>query len=289
MKIAFLGLGRMGRELAAHLVTDGHDVTVWNRTASAADGLVRAGAKQAATPTEAVSAADVVVSVLFGPDAVRAVVLDPDLPIRAGAVWIDVTSVSPADADDFQEWASTRHVHYAHSPVVGSLGPARARGLGVILGGDTEAVTAATPVVSTWAAPDRLAVFDTAAKAATAKLVANLTVAVAMQGLVEALRLGHSGGLSTNDVLGVLDRSMLAGIKNLKEANITAASFDDTQFSANLLCKDTRLMLHTSRYPLPATTAAFAAFEQARRSGHGEDDFAVIAAEDCVDEEAVKQ
>jgi 3-hydroxyisobutyrate dehydrogenase len=225
----------------------------------------------------------VVVTVLFGPDAVRDVVIDADLPIRSGALWIDVTSVSPADAEDFQEWASNHHVRYAHSPVVGSLGPARARSLGVLLGGETDAVTAATPIVSTWAAPDRLAVFDTAAKAATAKLVANLTVAVAMQGLVEALRLGHSGGLSTNDVLGVLDRSMLAGIKSLKEANITAASFDDTQFSANLLCKDTRLMLHTSQHPLPATTAAYEALEQACRSGHGEDDFAVIAADDCVE------
>jgi 3-hydroxyisobutyrate dehydrogenase len=278
MKIAFLGLGRMGRELVAHLISDGHDVTVWNRTAGAADGLV--GAQRAVTPAQAVAAAEVVVTVLFGPDAVRDVVVNSALPIPSGAVWIDVTSVSPADAEDFQEWATARHVRYAHSPVVGSLGPARARSLGVFLGGQAEAVTAARPIVSTWAAPDRLTVFDTAAKAATAKLVANLTVAVAMQGLVEALRLGHSGGLSTNDVLGVLDRSMLAGIKKLKDGNITAASFDDTQFSANLLCKDTRLMLHTSQYPLPATTAAYAAFDQARRSGHGEDVFAVFAADD---------
>jgi 3-hydroxyisobutyrate dehydrogenase len=281
MKIAFLGLGRMGRELAAHLISDGHDVTVWNRTASAADGLVGAGAQRAITPTQAVAGADVVVTVLFGPEAVRDVVVDSALPIRPGALWIDVTSVSPADAEDFQKWASTQHVRYAHSPVIGSLGPARARSLGVLLGGETEAVTAAAPVVSTWAAADRLAVFSTAAKAATAKLVANLSVAVTMQGLVEALRLGHAGGLGTDDVLGVLDHSMLAGIMRLKEGNIRAASFEDTQFSANLLAKDTRLMIQTSGDPLPATTAAYVAFQQAARSGRGEDDFAVIAADEC--------
>jgi 3-hydroxyisobutyrate dehydrogenase len=281
MKIAFLGLGRMGRELAAHLITDGHDVTVWNRTSSAADELVSTGAQRAVTPAQAVAGADVVVTVLFGPEAVREVVVDSALPMPPGALWIDVTSVSPADAEEFQEWAKAQRVRYAHSPVIGSLGPARARSLGVLLGGETEAVTAATPIVSTWAAADRLAVFSTAAKAAAAKLVANLSVAVTMQGLVEALRLGHAGGLGTEDVLGVLDHSMLAGIKSLKDGNIRAASFEDTQFSANLLAKDTRLMIQTSRDPLPATTAAFVAFEQASRSGRGEDDFSVIAAGDC--------
>jgi 3-hydroxyisobutyrate dehydrogenase len=279
MKIAFLGTGRMGRELARHLLDDGHELTVWNRTASAAESLVKNGAHPAENPQAAVGGADAVLTVLFGPDAVREVVIDPPLPIKRGAVWIDITTVSPADATSFTAWAAERGVHYAHSPVIGSLAPARARALGVLLGGDDEAVAGATPIVSTWAAPDRLRVYESAAKAATGKLVANLAVAVAMQGFVEALRLGHSGGMTTDEVITALDRTPLSMIKDLKAANVRDGRFDDTQFSADLLSKDTRLITQTSEYPLPALTAAYEALESARNAGRGDDDFAVIAAD----------
>lgn len=280
MKIAFLGLGRMGRELAAHLVEDGHEVTAWNRTAAAVEGLVELGARGAATAAEAVRDAEVVVTALFGPDAVREVVLDQSLPVPAGALWIDVTSISPADAEAFEAWAGAAGIRFAHSPVVGSLAPARARALGVLLGGSAEAIAAARPVVSTWAAADRLREYDTAAKAATAKLVANLSLAVAMQGFVEALRLGRSGGLSTDEVLEALDKTTLSAIKDVKGNNVRTGSYGDTQFSASLLAKDARLMLHTSELPLPALTAVFQSLTDAARAGHGEDDFSVIAAED---------
>jgi 3-hydroxyisobutyrate dehydrogenase len=280
MKIAFLGLGRMGRELAVHLLADGHDTTVWNRTKSAVESLVKQGAKGAATPAGAVAGAEVVITVLFGPDTVREVVLDASLPIEQGALWIDITSVSPADTVSFSEWAKSAGVRYVHSPVIGSLAPARARALGVLVGGDADAVAAARPVVSTWAAKDRLREYDTAAKAASAKLVANLALAVSMQGFVEALRLGHSGELTTDQVTQVLDMTVLAAIKGAKGENVRSGEFSETQFSAAALAKDTRLMVHTSQHPLPALTAVFQSLESAIRAGRGEHDFSVIAADD---------
>ena len=280
MKIAFIGLGRMGRELVLHLLADGHDVTVWNRTASATQVGAQRGARVAHTAEEAVADAEVVVTTLFGPDTVRDVVTGADLPIPHGALWIDVTSVSPEDAESFADWASARNIRFAHSPVVGSIAPARAGALGVIIGGDPEAVEAAKPIVSLWAAPDRVDVYDSPAKAATAKLVANLALGVAMQAFVESLRLGHAGGLSTEEVLGALEGTALAGIRAAKGDVVLDERFADTQFSANLLHKDAGLMLRTSRTPLPAVTAVFASLEEAIRAGRGEDDFSVIAADD---------
>ena len=280
MKIAFLGLGRMGRELAAHLLADGHDLTVWNRSQSAVENLVKQGAKGAATPAAAVEGAEAVITVLFGPDTVREVVLDASLPIENGALWIDITTVSPADTVSFSEWAKSAGVRYVHSPVIGSLAPARARALAVLIGGDADAVAAARPVVSTWAAKDRLREYDTAAKAACAKLVANLALAVSMQGFVEALRLGHSSELTTDQVTQVLDMTVLSAIKGAKGENVRSGEFSETQFSAAALAKDTRLMVHTSQHPLPALTAVFQSLEAAIRAGRGEDDFSVIAADD---------
>jgi len=288
MKIAFLGLGRMGRELAAHIVAGqsghtgqtGHDLVVWDRTASAADELVERGARRADSAAAAVNGVELVITALFGADAVREVVTSPDL-IEPGTAWVDVTTVSPAEADEFAAWAGARGVRYAHSPVVGSLGPARRGQLGVLLGGEPGAVDVAKPVVALWADESRMRYYDTAAKAATDKLVNNLSLAVAMQGFVEALRLGHSGGLSTEQVVTALDKSMLSAIKDLKGASVRSADFSDTQFSASLLAKDTNLMVHTSRHPLPALTAAYESLENAARSGHGADDFAVMAAADA--------
>jgi 3-hydroxyisobutyrate dehydrogenase len=280
MKVAFLGLGRMGRELATHLLNSPHELTVWNRTPGAADDLVSRGAKTAPTAAAAVKDADVVLTAFFGPDAVFEVVVDPELPIRKGALWIDITTVGPVDAYSFAKWAHGRGLRYAQSPVIGSLGPARAGKLAVLLGGAPDEVEAARPIVSLWADPEKLRVYATPIKAAAGKLIANLAIAVSMQGVVEALRLGRSTGLGTEEVLAALDPTALVLIKNLKAENIRTGDFEDTQFSADLLHKDVRTMLHTSQFPLPALTAAFDSLEKARRADRGDDDFSVIAEED---------
>ncbi|MDN5707265.1 NAD(P)-binding domain-containing protein, partial [Corynebacterium casei] len=74
MKIAFLGTGRMGSELARHVMKS-HDVTVWNRTAERAQPLVDEGATLADSPTAAVEGAEVVITSLFGPDDIRELVI----------------------------------------------------------------------------------------------------------------------------------------------------------------------------------------------------------------------
>ncbi|MCU1634106.1 MAG: hydroxyacid dehydrogenase, partial [Micrococcaceae bacterium] len=120
MRIALLGVGRMGHELGVHLLQAGHEVTAWNRTAATAERLRDAGATQAIAPEDAVRDADVVMTVLFGPDTVREVVLS-GLEIPAEAVWFDVTTVSPEDAREFADYASAAGIRYVHGPVIGSL------------------------------------------------------------------------------------------------------------------------------------------------------------------------
>jgi 3-hydroxyisobutyrate dehydrogenase len=280
MKIAFLGLGRMGRELASHLIADGHDVTVWNRTSGATVALIDQGAHIAVTAYDAVDGAEAVITALFGPDAVRQVMVEARLPVAPGALWIDVTTVSPADATSFHAWATSLGLDYVHAPVIGSLAPARARKLGVLYGGTPDAVARAMEIVG-WADDARTKTYETPAKAAAAKLIANMTVALGMQGLVETLRLGHSNELSTQEVLSTLDLTMLAGMRALKGDVISSGTFGDTQFSADLLAKDIRLMLHSSQYALPAVAVAFESLQTAVRTGHGGDDFSVIAAGDA--------
>jgi len=279
VKIAFLGLGRMGHELVRHLATKtDHTVVAWNRTPRDPADYEDVGVTLVASSEDAVSDADVVVTMLFGTDAVREVV-SPLLPKLQGKLWIDVTTVSPDEATGFAAEAEANGVRYVHSPVIGSTGPAHEGTLGVLVGGHTEDVADARRLVSAWADPDRLRACDTPAQAALFKLIANLALAVAGQGIQEALRLGATGGLSAGAVMTHLAQTPLGALAGLKGDMVRDGAYDRTEFSVDLLAKDIRLMLQTSELPLPATTAAFVSLERARGEGRGGEDFATIAAD----------
>lgn len=276
MALAFLGLGHMGSILAGHLVADGEAVIVWNRSPERADDLAAQGASVAATAAEAVANADVVISALFGPDAVRDVVLRGALPFEPHALWIDITTVAPHDTEEFAEWARDNDVRYVAAPVIGSLVPAANRALGTALGGPPDALAEAEPIVGRWTATGRLATYDSPAKAALAKLIANLGIAVASQGIVEALRLGHGGGMTTQETLGALAGTALEKQASLKADLLSSQDFSATQFSTDLLAKDIRLMIATAAKALPAATIMLDALENAQARGRGGDDFGVI-------------
>lgn len=272
MKIAFLGTGRMGSELARHVMKS-HDVTVWNRTAERAQPLVDEGATLADSPTAAVEGAEVVITSLFGPDDIREVVIGQDL-IPAGTTWIDTTTVSPEAAREFADAVDS----YVHAPVVGSLIPARNGELGVYVGTPDDARReVALEIARPWAGENKLIGVDSAAKAATGKLLANLALSVTAQGVLEALNLGESEGLAQEEVLKMLDITGLAFMKNMKATFILGER--DTapgDFTVDALCKDSKLMVDTADQELPAVQAAIKNFERQQELGHGDEDFSSI-------------
>lgn len=262
----------MGTELALHLLPE-HELRVWNRTASRTQRLLDAGATGASTPAKAIDGADLIISSLFGPDTVREVIIGPGL-IPDGVTWVDTTTVSPADADEFAAAVPT----YVHAPVVGTLGPARQGSLGVYVGTPAAARREEVlRVVAPWADPERLRGVDTAAKAATAKLIANLALAISGEGLREALNLGNSQGLSDEEVLDFLQHTGLAFIAGMKgpfvrgEREVTGGDF-----TTDAIAKDARLMLASSTVELPAVRAALASLEEQQEAGRGNDDFSSI-------------
>ena len=94
-KVAVVGLGSMGSRMAAQLLAAGHEVVVWNRTAERAAPLVEAGATAASSPADAARSAEVVITMLADPAALRAVVEGPD-GIAAGlgeATLIEMSTV----------------------------------------------------------------------------------------------------------------------------------------------------------------------------------------------------
>lgn len=268
----------MGTELALHLV-ENHELRVWNRTEEKTKTLVKGAEERGAAVevvtdiAEAIQGADCVISSLFGPDTVRDVLLEPGV-IPAQMTWVDTTTVSPADAAEFAAAAEG----YVHAPVVGTLGPARNGMLGVYVGcGDEQRRTEVLELVSPWADPKRLIGVDSAATAATAKLLANLALAVSAEGLREALLLAESTGMDADEALELLSFTGLQFIRDMKAPFVRGER--DTvpgDFTVDAIAKDARLMIATCDEDLPALRAALGSLTLEQTHGRGDSDFSSI-------------
>ena len=274
MRIALLGTGRMATHLGRHMMTAGHQLTVWNRTASRTAPLVEAGASAVASAAEAVADAELVVTVLFGPPSVRETVINPDL-LGEGALWLDVTTVGPEDAEFQATWALHKGVRYVAGPVLGSMAPAAEGVLGALLGGSPEDIAAVREVVLLWGDAAKVRELPTAREAAAGKLVANLALGVAAQGVAEALTFAADVGLDRAVALAVLAGSVLAPVVAAKKDKIAERDFDEADFTALALIKDIDLVL-SATLGLHAVQATRDALEAAIDEGRGNADFSVI-------------
>src|SRR6266568_289105 len=137
-KVAFLGLGLMGRPMAARLIHAEHDLTVWNRTPEKTKPLVDQGAAAASTPAEAAAGADVVITMLATPEALEQVVfgdggLAPGL--RPGQIFIEMSTVGPQTIRKIGPRLPDG-VTFVDAPVLGSIPQATDGKLEVFVGAE---------------------------------------------------------------------------------------------------------------------------------------------------------
>jgi 3-hydroxyisobutyrate dehydrogenase len=277
MRVAFLGLGRMGAPMAAHVRDAGHDLTVWNRTPGRAGALVAKGAKEAKSVAEAVKDADTVVTMLFGPDAVREVVDAAVECLPAGGLLIECSTIGPALARELAQALRAKGIRFVDAPVAGSVGPATDGTLGVLAGGTPEDYAAAEPLLHLWGDPAKVHHLGPAGSGAAMKLVINLTLGVAMGGVGEALRLAGDLGLDRTATLDVLAMGPLAMSVNTKRTMLDSGEFTPVGFSLDLMTKDLGLAVDAAGGDLVLTRAALAAARDAVAAGHGSDDYAALA------------
>ncbi|MFF5212120.1 NAD(P)-binding domain-containing protein [Streptosporangium sp. NPDC000396] len=127
--ISFLGLGHMGAPMARRLVEAGHKVTVWNRTPRTVEG-----AAAAASPAEAVAGADVVITMLSDPTAVKRVLADAAPGLRSGALVVEMSTIGPEAVAELRDRLPSQ-VGLVDAPVLGSVQPAADGTLTVLAGG----------------------------------------------------------------------------------------------------------------------------------------------------------
>lgn len=275
-KVALLGLGRLGVPLASHLARAGHDLTVWNRTPGRAGPLLELGATEARSVGDAVAGAEVVVLVLFGPDAVRAV-LPAVVKHAAGALVLDVSTIGPEAAHEFARTCAAGGLRYVDAPVAGSVKPATEGTLGVFLGGAAEDVALARPLVELWGDPQRIVHVGGVGSANALKLCVNQGLGVMAAGLGESLRLGRDLGLDREVLLGVLSKTAYGWYLDQKLSMLQAGDYSGTTFSIDLMAKDLALAVKAADSDLELTRAALDQAHRALDAGHSGEDYSAIS------------
>jgi 3-hydroxyisobutyrate dehydrogenase-like beta-hydroxyacid dehydrogenase len=275
MRVAFLGLGRMGVPMAAHVARAGHDLTVWNRSPGKAGPLVELGATEARSVASSVAGADVVVLMLFGPDAVRAVL--PDVVAGApGALVLDASTIGPDAAHEFAKACHAGGLRYVDAPVAGTVAPATAGTLGVFLGGAPADVEQARALAVLWGDPDRVVHVGGVGSASALKLCVNQGLGVLAAGVGESLRLGRDLGLDRDLVLQVLSQSAYGWFLTQKRPMVESGDYSATTFSLDLMAKDLDLAVTSADSDLEVTRAALDHAKRALAAGHSGEDYAAL-------------
>ncbi|MBW7921393.1 MAG: NAD(P)-dependent oxidoreductase [Rubellimicrobium sp.] len=207
-RVAFLGLGVMGFPMAGHLAAAGHEVTVYNRTASkAADWVTQHGGSSAPTPRAAAAGAEFVMACVGNDDDLRAVTLGDEgafAGMAKGAVFVDHTTVSAKVTRELAAMAAERGLGYVDAPVSGGQAGAEKGQLSVMCGGSEADFARAEPVVAPYARICRR-LGPTGAGQLT-KMVNQIAIAGLVQGLSEALHFAEKAGLDGRAVVEVVSQ-----------------------------------------------------------------------------------
>jgi 3-hydroxyisobutyrate dehydrogenase-like beta-hydroxyacid dehydrogenase len=273
MRVAFLGLGIMGRPMAANLVKAGHDVAVWNRTPKQVEG-----ARTAESPAYAANGAEVVWMCVSDTKAVESVLFGPqgvETSIASGAVVVDSSTISPSAELQFAQRLRAKGVDYVDAPVTGSKVAAEAGSLIFMVGGDEGVLARIDPLFK--AMGKQIFRMGETSKGQAAKIVMNLQIALIFEGFAEALTLATKLGVNVDALLPLIQASMVrSGVVDYKAPFIMKRDFTPN-FPLRLMLKDIHLALAAAkeaRVKLPALETVEEVYEMAAEDGHQDLDYA---------------
>jgi 3-hydroxyisobutyrate dehydrogenase/glyoxylate/succinic semialdehyde reductase len=270
--IGFIGTGLMGGRIARRLLDAGHRMVVYNRTAEKAQELLDAGATWGASPRGVAKEADVVWTMLSTPPVVEAIATEKDGfldSMRAGAMWIDSSTVGPACSRRMAKSAKARGVRFLDAPVSGSTGAAETGQLLFLVGGDPEDVEAARPLLL--AAGRKIIHAGEEGKGSALKLVFNQLLGTALLGAAEAVLLGAAMELDRDELFRALeDCGALPTPLRDRIRSSVAEGAHDPGFPLEWIEKDLRLAEESADAAgvvLPMTNAAATTYGLARIHG----------------------
>jgi len=278
MKIAFLGLGIMGRPMAANLVKAGHEVSVWNRSAR----QHIEGATTAVSPADAARDADIVWMSVADTAAVERLIFSSDgveQSLREGMLIVDSSTISPSATVRFARRVAERGVQWIDAPVTGSKIGAENGQLTFIVGGPAETVEALDPLFKAMG-KNVIRVGDVG-KGQAAKIAMNLQIALIYEGFAEGLTLATKLGVEPSKMIELVQATMIrSGVTDYKAPFVLRRDYSPN-FPLRLMHKDIRIMLESAkevRVKLPALETVEEIYDLATEEGYADLDYAATLA-----------
>ncbi len=273
MTVSVLGLGAMGSRMAQRLLDAGHSVTVWNRTTRDLEGATTAD-----SPKNAVSASDVVISMLRDDDASRSVWNDALPGLSPGTLVLEMSTLTPNRARVLGASVLEAGGRFLDAPVVGTRPHVEAGTLTVLVGGDISDLEAARPVLEVFASTIRHV--GPVGTGMAAKLAVNALFAVQAGAVAEMLAALEVEGIAPSDAAELLASMPTASPAAVRLGTLMAEGATAPNFPIELVAKDLGYavsLIEDVGARGHVVTGAANAFLEADRAGLGDLDIAAIA------------
>ena len=278
--LGFIGLGVMGGRMVKRLSDAGHTVIGYNRTRSKAQWLLDLGMQWGETPAAVAQAVDVVFSMVANTAALRAVSNGVDgvlAGLRPGAVFVDMSTVSPTASRTLAADVATRGARMLDAPVSGSAITLEEGRLSIMVGGDRAAYERVLPILQDIG--PKVTYVGENGLAAAMKIATNLSLAVQMLAFSEGVLLAEKSGIARATAVEVLLNSVIASPMVKYRGPFVLGLPQEALFDVNMMQKDLLLALEMGReldVPLPTTAVTNEMLTAARGMGLAEQDFAVV-------------
>lgn len=286
-QIAFIGLGHMGLPMARNLLNAGHSLSVFDLVASAVDELATQGARAASSAADAVSAAEVVISMLPASRHVEGLYLgDAGLlsAIAPGSLVLECSTIAPEAARKVHQAAAARGIALLDAPVSGGTAGAAAGTLTFMVGGAAATLERARPILAGMG--KNIFHAGPAGAGQVAKVCNNQLLAVHMIGTAEAMALGVANGLDPATLAEIMRQSS-GGNWSLEKynpwpgvmPNAPASKDYRDGFAAELMAKDLGLAQEAAQATASSTPMGALALQLYRlllKQGQGKLDFSAV-------------
>ena len=280
MRLGFIGLGAMGRPMAAHLLRAGHAVAVWARRPESAQPLLEAGAVWCATPAEVARQAEVVFTNVTAGADVEQVVLGADSlseGFTPGSILIDMSTIAPGTARSIAQRLAERGVEMLDAPVSGGETGAIAATLAIMVGGKAAVLERVQPLFAVLG-KSVVHVGDNGA-GQVAKACNQMIMVGFIQAIAEALHLAQAAGADPAKVR----QALAGGSAGSRVLEVFGGRMVERDFAAGVEArlhhKDYGILLREAYrlgVPLPVSAQVWQQLNALMARGWGRDDTASL-------------
>ena len=278
--LGFVGLGAMGGRVTKRLLDAGHTVIGYNRTHAKAKWLLDAGLRWGESPRAVAEAADIIFTMVTNTAALEAVVEGPDgilAGLRAGKIYIDMSTVSPAKSRALAQQVAERGARMLDAPVSGSVVTLEQGKLSMMVGGDPATLERVRPILED-IAPTVNYVGENG-QAVLMKIAVNLNLQIQLMGFSEGMLLAQKGGIPRETAMKVLLDSVIASPSLKYRMPFILNEPEEVWFDVNMMQKDMNLALEMGRQldvPLPTVALSNEFLTAARAMGLARHDFFIV-------------